>query len=67
MVDQLLAELGSLAEPAVLVIDDLHELDSADALGWLEVFLARLPPKLRVVLATREDPQLGSPSPAAGR
>ena len=59
VVDQLLAELGSLAEPAVLVIDDLHELVSTDALGWLEVFLARVPPKLRVVLVTREDPQLG--------
>ena len=57
--EQLLADLDSLVEPAVLIIDDLHELDSAEALKWLEVFLARLPPKLGVVLATREDPQLG--------
>ena len=55
------APVGScmLEEPAVLVIDDLHELGSADALSWLEVFLGRLPPALRVVLATREDPGLG--------
>ena len=33
VVDQLLADLELLEEPAVLVIDDLHELDSADALG----------------------------------
>ena len=43
----------------MLVIDDLHELKSADALRWLELFLARLPAQLRAVLATREDPGLG--------
>ena len=59
MVERLLADLRSLEEPAVLVIDDLHELGSAEALTWLELFLARLPPELRVVLATREDPRLG--------
>ena len=59
VVDQLLSDLACLEEPAVLVIDDLHELKSADALSWLEVFLGRLPPELRVVLATREDPGLG--------
>jgi hypothetical protein len=51
-------DLGSLEEPAVLVIDDLHELRSVDALAWLDRFLARLPAMLRVVLATRETPQL---------
>ncbi|MBV8999439.1 MAG: AAA family ATPase [Solirubrobacterales bacterium] len=59
VVEQLLADLDLLEEPAVLVIDDLHELESADALEWLELFLARLPSPLRVVLATREDPRLG--------
>ncbi len=59
VVEQLLDDLAALEEPAVLVVDDLHELDSGDALSWLEVFLARLPPGLRVVLATREDPRLG--------
>jgi LuxR family transcriptional regulator, maltose regulon positive regulatory protein len=59
VVDQLLADLELLEEPAVLVIDDLHELDSANASAWLETFLARLPTSLRVVLATREDPRLG--------
>jgi LuxR family transcriptional regulator, maltose regulon positive regulatory protein len=58
VVDQLLGDLGSLEEPAVLVIDDLHELRSGDALRWLEAFVARLPPALRVVLATRQDPRL---------
>ena len=43
----------------MLVIDDLHELQSDDALAWLELLLTRLPAQLRVVLATREDPALG--------
>ena len=59
VVDQLLSDLACLRDPAVLVIDDLHELASVDALRWLEVFLGRSPPALRVVLATREDPGLG--------
>jgi len=59
VVDQLLSDLACLQEPAVLLVDDLHELGSADALSWLERFLGRLPPALRVVLGTREDRGLG--------
>jgi len=59
VVEQVLADLELLEEPGVLVIDDLQELDSADALEWLEVFLGGLGWGLRVVLATREDPRLG--------
>ena len=59
MVERLLAQLERLEEPLALVIDDLHELDSDDALGWLEMLLTRLPARLRVVLATREEPALG--------
>ena len=46
---------GPLGQPVVLVVDDLHELRSVEALRLLERFLAGLPPALRVVLATRED------------
>jgi LuxR family transcriptional regulator, maltose regulon positive regulatory protein len=56
--ERLLGQLQRLGEPLVLIIDDLHELDSKDALGWLEIVLTRLPPALRVVLATREEPAL---------
>ena len=42
VVEQVLADLESLEEPGMLVIDDLHELASADALEWLEVFLSSL-------------------------
>ncbi len=59
MVERLLSELGSLEEPAVLVIDDLHEPHSAEALNWLEVLLARPSARVLVVLVTREDPRLG--------
>ena len=57
--ERLLAQLQRLEEPLALVIDDLHELDSDDALRWLEMVLTRLPSRLRVVLATREEPTLG--------
>jgi LuxR family maltose regulon positive regulatory protein len=59
VVERLLSELQSLEEPVVLVIDDLEELASVEALAQLEVLLARRPSLLRVVLATRHDPQLG--------
>ena len=59
VVDRLLSELDALEEPAVLVVDDVHELSSAEALAWLELFLARLPSQLLVVLVTREEPRLG--------
>jgi LuxR family transcriptional regulator, maltose regulon positive regulatory protein len=59
VVERLRSELQSLEEPVVLVIDDLHELASAEALAQLEALLAQRPSLLRVVLATRRDPQLG--------
>ena len=59
VVDRLVAGLGSLKVPVVLVIDDLHELRSDEALAQLKMLLARRPPLLSVVLASRRDPQLG--------
>jgi LuxR family maltose regulon positive regulatory protein len=59
VVERLVDQLEQLEEPLVLVVDDLHELDSDDALAWLELLLRQLPPQIRVVLATREDPALG--------
>ena len=59
VVERLLSDLHSLERPVVLVIDDLHELCSEEALRWLELLLTAPPAKLRVVLATREDAQLG--------
>jgi LuxR family transcriptional regulator, maltose regulon positive regulatory protein len=59
VVERLLSELATLEKPVVLVIDDLHELRSPEALACLELFLARMPSRLLVVMATREDPRLG--------
>jgi LuxR family transcriptional regulator, maltose regulon positive regulatory protein len=58
VIECLRSDLSALKEPAVLVIDDLHELRSAGALRLLELFLTRVPAQLTVVLATREDPRL---------
>jgi len=59
VVEPLLARLDALDQPVVLVVDDLHELRSPDALRWLAHALTRVPPKLLVVLSTRVDPGLG--------
>jgi LuxR family transcriptional regulator, maltose regulon positive regulatory protein len=59
VVERLLDQLDGLEDPLQLVIDDLHELDSQDALAWLEMLLTRLPAQLRVLLASREEPALG--------
>jgi LuxR family transcriptional regulator, maltose regulon positive regulatory protein len=59
VVEQLLSDLELLDDPLVLAIDDLHELHAAEALTCLELFLARMPPALRLVLGTRQEPELG--------
>ena len=56
VVERLLSDLQSLERPVVLVLDELHELRSDDALRWLERFVAGLPGELRLVIVTREDP-----------
>jgi LuxR family maltose regulon positive regulatory protein len=55
----LLKDLASLEDRIWLVIDDVHELRSAEALRQLELLLMRAPAPLRVVLATRHDLRLG--------
>jgi LuxR family maltose regulon positive regulatory protein len=59
LVERLLKDLAPLADPVWLVIDDLHELASADMLRELELLVMRAPPELRFVLATRHDVRLG--------
>ena len=59
IVERLLEDLASLEDRIWLVIDDLHELRSAEALGQLELFLMRAPPELRFVLSSRHDLRLG--------
>jgi LuxR family maltose regulon positive regulatory protein len=57
-VDSVLSELAQPVEPVVLIIDDLHELRSADALTQLERLLAMLPSSARAVLSSRRDPSI---------
>jgi LuxR family transcriptional regulator, maltose regulon positive regulatory protein len=61
-VDQLLdsvrSEVAEQGEPIVLIIDDLHELKSADALRQLEEVLAIMPSSARLVLSSRRDPPI---------
>ena len=59
VVERLLEDLASLEDQVWLVIDDLHELCSAEALRQLELLIMRAPPALRFVLVTRHDLRLG--------
>jgi LuxR family transcriptional regulator, maltose regulon positive regulatory protein len=55
MVERVLSELSSCGGPFVLVIDDLHELSSADAVAQLTRLLTSLPPDVHAIVATRLD------------
>jgi LuxR family transcriptional regulator, maltose regulon positive regulatory protein len=57
--ERLMNDLAPLEERIWLVIDDVHELDSDEALRQLELLVMRGPPELRFVLATRHDVRLG--------
>jgi LuxR family maltose regulon positive regulatory protein len=59
VIERLLEDLASLDDRLWLVIDDLHELRSAEALRQLELLVMRAPVGLRFVLATRHDLRLG--------
>jgi LuxR family maltose regulon positive regulatory protein len=59
ILERLLKDLAPLDDPIWLVIDDAHELASADAPQQLGLLVMRGPPQLRFVLATRHDLRLG--------
>ncbi len=58
MVATVVSELANAGGVVVLVIDDLHELRSAEALSQLEHLLSVLPESARVVLSSRRDPPI---------
>src|SRR4051812_1681880 len=58
IVDTVVSELAEATGVVVLVIDDLHELSSADALSQLEHLLSSLPERAHVVLSSRRDPPI---------
>ena len=53
--DRVLAELAGHHDRTFLIIDDLHELISPDALAQLTRLLTKLPGDVHAVLATRRD------------
>jgi LuxR family maltose regulon positive regulatory protein len=55
MVDRVLAELADSHGVVTLVIDDLHELHSAEAPAQLTRLLTNLPPNVHAILTTRHD------------
>jgi LuxR family transcriptional regulator, maltose regulon positive regulatory protein len=59
VIERLLTDLGGLEDRVWLVIDDVHELRSSEALRQLELLVMRAPAALRFVLATRRDLRLG--------
>ena len=58
MVDRVLSELADHQGRVILVIDDLHEMNSPEALAQLTRLLTSLPPHVHAVLATRRDLRL---------
>ena len=58
MVDRVLSELADARDGITLVIDDLHELHSPEALAQLTRLLTNLPPQVHAILATRRDLRL---------
>jgi LuxR family maltose regulon positive regulatory protein len=61
IVERLLADLTAIEDPLWLILDDLHELRSTEALRQLKLLLMRSPAELRFVLITRRDLRLGLP------
>jgi LuxR family transcriptional regulator, maltose regulon positive regulatory protein len=59
LADTVLSELEDHRDRVVLVIDDLHELHSPDALALLTRLLTNLRPNAHAILATRRDLRLG--------
>jgi LuxR family transcriptional regulator, maltose regulon positive regulatory protein len=58
MVDRVLSELAGARGSLIVVIDDLHELTSMEALAQLSRLLLNLPPHVHAILSMRHDVQL---------
>jgi LuxR family maltose regulon positive regulatory protein len=59
MVDRVLSELAEHRGRVMLVIDDVHELASTEALAQLTRLLANLPSQAHAIVSTRRDLWLG--------
>lgn len=51
-------QLARRAQPLLLILDDLHNIESQEIYGFLDSLLRLQPPNLHLMLITREDPPL---------
>ena len=58
MADRVLSEFADAHSGITLVVDDLHELNSPEALAQLTRLLTSLPPNVHAILTTRHDMRL---------
>lgn len=58
LLTSLLNELATLPDDFVLILDDYHSVDSKPIEAALAFLIERLPPRMHLVIATREDPDL---------
>jgi LuxR family maltose regulon positive regulatory protein len=54
----LINELAAIPSRTILVLDDYHTIDSSEVENALAFLLERLPTRMHLVIATREDPTL---------
>jgi len=54
----LLNEIASIPNDFIIVLDDYHAIDSKPTDAALAFLIERLPPRMHLVIATREDPDL---------
>jgi LuxR family maltose regulon positive regulatory protein len=54
----LLNEVSTLPDPFILVLDDYHLVDAEPVDRMMTFLLEHLPPRMHLVIATREDPPL---------
>ena len=54
----LLNEMAAIPDDFILVLDDFHQIDSEPIDRALTFLLDHLPPRMHLVIATREDPSL---------
>ena len=56
--DRVFSELARQRDRVIIVIDDLHELNSPESLAQLTRLLTNLPPNVHAIVATRHDLRL---------
>jgi LuxR family transcriptional regulator, maltose regulon positive regulatory protein len=58
LLTMLLNDLADLPDDLILVLDDYHAIDSPQVSALMALLIERLPPRLRLVIAGRADPDL---------